>query len=374
MMYTNFITLYLCHPNTTERWGEKRMRHGRMRKTTLAALGIFLALGMTACNTAGGGSTSSGQLKELNVALFPNLTHAQGLVGKNNGTFQKAVGSGVTINWKSYNAGPDEVQAFLTGAEDIGYIGPGPALTGYVQSHGDIQIVAGSTDGGALLVARKGVDIKNVKDLAGKKVAIPQYGNTQHLLLLNLLKENGLKTTDKGGTVTVQQVNNPDVQTLFDKGALDAALVPEPWGSTLVQKDSAQVVLDENALWRNGEYATAVVIARKEFIKAHSDVLEKFLKAHVELTDYIHKNPSAAQDAVNAQINVLTQKKLSADILASSFKNTTVVNDPAKASVLDFAKFAKDAGYLQGSTSYGTLFDFTALNKALKADGKASIS
>lgn len=356
--------------------GKMQMGHRAVKWAALVAASALLTVGLAACSNTGSnaGSGSVGTLKTLNVALFPNITHAQALVGKNNGDFQKAVGSGTTINWKSFNAGPDEVQAFLTGAEDIGYIGPGPAITGYVQSRGDIQIVAGSTDGGALLVARKGVDISSVKDLAGKKVAIPQYGNTQHLLLLNLLKKNGLKTADKGGTVTVQQVNNPDVQTLFDKGALDAALVPEPWGSTLVQKDGAKVVLDQNAIWRNGNYATAVVIARKEFIQKHADVLEKFLKAHVELTDLINQNASVAQNAINSQINVLTQKKLSADILASALKNTTVVNDPAKASVLDFAAFAKDAGYLQGSSDYRTLFDLTTLNQVLKADGKATIS
>lgn len=353
------------------------MKQHVVKKTVLLLAGTLVAMGLSACQSAGTGSASDGSgstLKQVNVALFPNLTHTQGLVGKNNGDFQKALGSGITINWKSYNAGPDEVQSFMTGAEDIGYIGPGPAITAYVQSHGDIQIVAGSADGGMLLVARKGANIKKVKDLSGKTVSIPQYGNTQHLLLLNLLKENGLKTTDKGGTVTVQQANNPDVQILFDKGSLDAALVPEPWGSTLIQKDGAQIVLDQNALWRNGQYAATVVIARKEFIKQHPDILEKFLAAHVKLTDKINQNPAAVQTAINKQIFALTQKKIPNAILASSLKNTTVVNDPAKASVLDFAKFAKDAGYLQGISDDKMLFNFTAINKALKADGKTALS
>lgn len=354
--------------------GELHMRRRSIKYAAIALSGVFLVSGMAGCNanTRGSGS-SSAPLKQLNVAVYPNFTHAQALVGKDNGDFQKAVGSEITIHWKSFNAGPDEVQAFLTGAEDIGYIGPVPAVTGYVQSHGDLQIVAGSTDSGTLLVARKGVDMKSIKDLAGKKVAVPQYGNTQHLLLLNLLKQNGLKDAAKGGTVTVQQVNNPDIQTLFDKGSLDAALVPEPWASTLVQNDGAQVVLDQNAIWRSGKYATAVVVARKDFIKEHPDILEKFLKAHVALTDSINKNPTAAQDAINNQIGVLTQKKLSSNILASSFKNTLITNDPAKGSVLGYATLANDAGYLQGSSGYKDLFDLTALNKVLKADGKQNI-
>ncbi len=340
-----------------------------IRRPFRVAAGLLLALSLTAC----GSGSSASSLKKVNIALMPNVTDAQALIGKNNGTFAKSLGSGVSISWRSFNAGPDEIQAFLTGAEDIGYIGPGPALTGYVQSHGDIQIISGSADGGMMLVARSGTNIQSVKDLSGKKVAIPQFGNTQHLLLLNLLKKNGLKTTDKGGTVTVEQVTNADVQAMFERGTLDAALVPEPWGTTLVKKSGARIVLDEKSLWMKGQYATTVVIARKEFIRKHPDIVEKFLEAHVSLTELVQKEPVSAQKAVNAQMALITGKKLSASILASSFQNLSAVYDPSKTSVLAFKQFAQDAGYLK-SESGKDLFDLSILNKVLKADGKTPVS
>ena len=346
-----------------------------LHKNNAAALLAILVLtvgSLAGCQPASE-KTSSGT-SSLRIALFPNITHAQGLVGKENGDFQKAVGSNVKITWTSFNAGPDETQAFMAGSEDIGYIGPGPAISAYVQSHGDIQIIAGSTDAGELLVSRKGVAISSVKDLAGKKVGVPQFGNTQHLTLLHLLKDNHLKPTTQGGTVEVVEANNSDVQSLFEKGQLDAALVPEPWGSTLFQKAGATIVLDEKSIWRNGQYATAVVIARKDYIDKHPDIVENFLKAHVALTKYINQNPEKAEQAVNGQIQQLTQKQLSSDILAASFKRLSVVNDPAKSSVKDFYTFSKDAGYIKGSDSLSNLFNLTALNKVLKASGEKTIS
>lgn len=323
--------------------------------------------------SASSASTSSAKTA-LRIALFPNITHVQGLVGKDTGAFQKAVGDSVTITWNSYNAGPDETQAFLAGSEDIGYIGPGPAISANIQSHGDIQIIAGSTDAGELLVARKGVSIASVKDLAGKRVGVPQFGNTQHLTLLHLLQQNGLAPTTKGGKVEVVQANNADVQSLFEKNQLDAALVPEPWGTTLIKNAGAQVVLDEKTIWRDGKYATAVVIARKDFIQKHPDIVEAFLKAHVELTAQVNKDPQAAENSVNNQIYLLTHKKLSSDILSASFPRVLVVNDPAGDSVKDFYTISKDAGYIKDNATLSDVFDLAPLNKVLKEEGQPAVA
>ncbi len=61
-----------------------------------------------------------------------------------------------------------------------------------------MQIIAGAANAGAVLVVRDGAGIESVEDLDGKNVSIPQLGNTQHLSLLNLMKENGLKTKAEG--------------------------------------------------------------------------------------------------------------------------------------------------------------------------------
>ncbi len=62
----------------------------------------------------------------IRVGAFPNITHPQAMVGKSNGWFDKAMGPGVKIEWKSFNAGPSAIEALFAGAIDMTYIGPEP--------------------------------------------------------------------------------------------------------------------------------------------------------------------------------------------------------------------------------------------------------
>lgn len=329
---------------------------------------MFGIVSMTAC-----GAKKADSDVKVRIAHFPNITHSQALIGRAEGQYQKALGDGNKIEWKEFNAGPSEIEALFAGEIDIGYIGPGPAINGYAKSKGDIQIIAGATDAGAILVTRKDLVLKSVKELSGKKVAVPQFGNTQDLSLRNLLLENGLKDTTKGGTVEIRQAENPDIKTLLDKGEIDAALVPEPWGSRLVKEVNANVLLDYKGVWRDGKYTTAVVIVRTKFLKEHPDIVEKFLRTHVELTEYINKNPEKAKSVVNEQLNVLTQKPLPKDVLDEAFKRLTVTNDPQKDSVLGFIKLSVSTGFLKEEPDPKDLFNLKLLNKVLKEKGQEEI-
>ena len=164
-----------------------------------------------------------------------------------------------------------------------------PAISANVKSKGDVSLISGASQAGAELVKAPGSDIKSAKDLDGKTVAIPQIGNTQHLCLLKLLSDNGLKTVEEGGTVTVTDVENADVQNMMDQGNIDAALVPEPWGTTLVNS-GAEIVLDYDEVYKDGDYPVAVVVVRNEFMEEHPDLVNEFLAKHEEVTAYMQEN------------------------------------------------------------------------------------
>lgn len=339
-------------------------------------LSISLLLSLAGCSSKKADekvSAAAEQNVNVRVGYFPNITHAQALVGREQGSFQKAIGDTNKIDWKLFNAGPAEIEALFAGSIDIGYIGPGPAINGYAKSKGDIQIIAGATDAGAILVSRKGVSIKSVKELSGKKVAVPQFGNTQDLTLRHLMSQNGLKDTTKGGTVEVRQAENADILTLIQKGDIDAALVPEPWGSRLIKEANANVVLDYKDLLRQGNYTTAVVIVRTKFLKEHPQIVENFIREHVEITDYINKNPDKAKEIVNKQITELTQKGIAKDVLDASFKRMTVTNNPERDSVNDFVDYSVKEGFLKTKPDTKDLINLNVLNKVLKEKGLAQI-
>ena len=174
----------------------------------------------------------SNEKKILRIGYFPNINHAQAVIGLGNGDFQKALGNSITVQPFLFNAGPSAIEALLAKRVDVTYVGPNPAINGYVVSDGkDLRIISGAASGGAVFVVRNDSGIKSPKDFAGKKFASPQLGNTQDIALRKYLLDNGYKTTDNGGNVTVTPVANPDILTLFLKKQLDGAWVPEPWGA-----------------------------------------------------------------------------------------------------------------------------------------------
>lgn len=339
-------------------------------KSIQKTLAIAAILSLTLLMMAGCKNESAqGGPVGVRIAHFPNITHSQALVGLANGEFQKQIGENYDVEFKTFNAGPAELEAFLAGEVDLGYIGPGPAINGYVKSGGELVILAGATNAGAILVSAKDLIIDDLKDLAGKKIAVPQLGNTQHLSLLNLLAQNGLSDTTKGGDVEIVAADNPDIKTLLDSGEVDAAFVPEPWGSRLVAEVGANIILDYDEVFRDGRYTTAVVIGRREFVEAHPQIVEAFLKAHVELTAYINENPAQARKTVNEQIAVLTSKPLDEAILEQAFSRLTVTFDPEKASVEDFAAFSVNAGFLDEQPDLTDAFYLDLLNKVLIEKG-----
>ena len=317
--------------------GAKEMLFSRELSKQTVVISITLCLLLWLIGSCGKNQTQT-ELTQINVACFPNITHAQALLLKGQGSLEQAFGDKIKIKWLTFNAGPSEIEAMFAGEVDIGYIGPVPAVSGYVQSKGDLYIIAGASNGGSVLVSRNDADIWTAADLAGKTVAVPQYGNTQHLSLLALLTANGLAPTISGGNVKVVQSSNADIANLMDQRNIDAALVPEPWGSILELNRNGRVVLDYDQVDPNGIPSTAVVIVRKDFLDAYPDAVKKFMKSHKEATAYINDNQTDALKIINSQIAGITQKPIEEQILVNSFQRLQITYDIPVTSVMDFAK------------------------------------
>jgi NitT/TauT family transport system substrate-binding protein len=304
----------------------------------------------------------------LRVGYFPNITHAQALVGRANGQFEKALGAGVQIEWKAFNAGPSAIEALFANAIDLTYVGPNPSVAGYVRSQGQaVRVIAGAASGGASLVVRKDAGIRNASDFHGKKVATPQLGNTQDVALRSWMRANGLKSREKGGDVQVLPISNPDQLTLFLKGQIDAAWAPEPWAARLVHDGGGSIFLDERDLWPDRQFVIANIIVSPKFLREHPDVVKSFLRAHVELTEWINKNAAQAKQILNQQLQKETGKPLAPDVLDDAFSRMQVTYDPIRSSLLKSTDQAFDEGFLgRTKPDLSGLYDLTLLNEVLR--------
>lgn len=320
---------------------------------------------------AADGAPAAGAPATVRLAYFPNFTHAAALVGTARGTFADALGPNVTLDLKTFNAGPALIEALFAGEVDIGYIGPNPAINGYVKSKGEaLRIIAGASSGGALFIVRPEANIKEAKDLDGKTFATPQLGGTQDVALRYYVQKNGLQTADQGGTVTILPTQNPDILTLFQQGQIDGAWVPEPWAARLILEAKGEVFIDEREEWPDGKFVTTHVIVSTQFLNQHPDLVERFLKAHVDSVQFINDNADQAKKIVNSEIERITTKPLAQEVLDKAFSTTEVTYDPLPKTLLVSADYAFELGFL-GDTrpDLAGIYNLGPLNTVLEEEG-----
>ena len=311
----------------------------------------------------------------IRVGAFPNVTHAQAMVGKANGWFDKAMGPQVKVQWTTFNAGPSAIEALFAGAIDMTYVGPNPAINGYVRSNGEaLRVIAGAASGGASLIVRNDAGINRPEDFHGKRVATPQFGNTQDVALRNWLKMHGLQSNDKGGDVRIMPMANPDQLTLFLKKDLDAAWAPEPWATRLIHEGNGRLLVDERSLWPNGQFVIGLLVVNTKFLKAHPDLVKSWIRANVDLTDWINAHPSEAKKLLNEQIQRETGKALPAAVLDEAFSRMQVTYDPLHSALNAAAQQAFSDGFLgRQMPDLSGLYDLTLLNQVLAEKKRKAI-
>jgi sulfonate transport system substrate-binding protein len=312
------------------------------------------------------GATS--QKKVLRLGYFPNVNHAQAVIGIQTDDFKKQLGDNIDLQPTTFNAGPSAIEALLAKRIDATYVGSNPAINGYVASGGkDLRIISGAASGGAVFVVRNDSGINSPKDFAGKKFATPQLGNTQDVALRKYLLDHGYKTTENGGNVTVVPVSNADTLTLFLKKQLDGAWVPEPWGARLVKEGGGKILLDERDLWPQGKFVTNNIVVRTDYLQNNPDVIKKLLAANVNETLWINSHKEQAAKLLNDGIKKLTGKTIPADVLNASLSRIDFTYDPLKLQLLQSANNAFDVGYLgKQRPDLSGIFDTTLLDQVLK--------
>ena len=303
---------------------------------------------------------------KVTVGHFSNITHAQGVIGHANHWFEENLAPDAFIDWKIFNAGPSAVEAMFAGQLDIAYIGPSPAVNAYVKSDGEaVRIVSGSSSGGAALVVRADTGIEKPENFHNRKIASPQLGNTQDVALRSWISKQGLKLKEVGGDVQVLPLANADPLTLFLKKEIDAAWTVEPWVSFLLQNGGGKMFLSESELWKDGRYASTVVLVRTKFLNEHPDLVKRFLQTHVKLTDWIRANPEQAKTEFKKELERETGREFSQKLLDESWGRVEFTSDPLPSTVRAQALAATQAGFLKKDPDLRFLFDTELLKEVL---------
>ena len=239
---------------------------------------------------AGCGTTKE-KNRQLRMACFPNITHAQALLMKNRQTLEKELGDAWDVSWTTFTAGSSEVEALFAGEIDIGYIGHG-AHKLCINGRASIFLFSHLGNGDAI-VGLKSHGVESLADLRGKKVGYSSGTSSENILLL-ALKRAGLTMND----ITAFEMDASSLTSAMTSGSLDACATWSPSTETMCSQigDDA-VVIARNDTFADETVNVASWIVMPKWAEENHDTLVKFTKALYKGEDYRAKDENKRQVA-----------------------------------------------------------------------------
>ena len=188
----------------------------------------------------------------------------------------KAVG--YKVAWTEFPSGPPLLEALNVGAIDFGNTGEAPPI--FAQAAGaPLQYVAyepAAPKGEAILVP-KDSPIKTVAELKGKKVALNK-GSNVHYLLVKALEKAGVRYSD----VEVAYLAPADARAAFERGAVDAWVIWDPFQSAAEAATGARTLADGTGIVSNYQF----YFSSKAFLQRDPKIVDLVLAQLSEVDDW----------------------------------------------------------------------------------------
>jgi NitT/TauT family transport system substrate-binding protein len=274
-----------------------------MKRTAVSLSAAALLLPLSACGgsaEAGSGSTVTVtvgyQSKTINTVTAGTLLRSLGYFEKQLNALHD--GHTYKVDWQDYATGAPITAQMTAGKIDIGSMGDYPLLLNAARGKQlgrptHLISVTGYNLRGGLNTVVTAPDSKltSLKDLKGKKVST-SIGSAADGTLVRALQRVGIDP-DKGISKLNQQ---PAVgASALSAGSVDALSQFVAWPGLLAYQGKAKALYDGAQLNLPTFHG---VTAREDFAERHPAVLDAFLKAQTQATDYLSSHPVTAAEKV----------------------------------------------------------------------------
>lgn len=198
-------------------------------------------------------------------------------------------------------ASADEITPqLIQGKLDIAAVPANLAAILYNNTQGAIQVLAINTLG-VLYIAERGDSVQTVADLRGKTLYTAGKGSTPEFALNFILRENGL---DPETDVRIEyKSEHSECLAAILQDADAVAMLPQPFATIAQSKaEDMRIALDLTAEWDklnlDSTMITGVVIARTEWLQAHSAEADAFLDDYQASVDFVNANTLEAAEMI----------------------------------------------------------------------------
>ncbi|WP_180135889.1 sulfonate ABC transporter substrate-binding protein [Acinetobacter sp. YH12070] len=248
-------------------------------KTLVLSTAVVGAMMMSGC-----GKKEADENVTLNIGfqkygLLPIL--------KERGTLETALKSqGVNIKWVEFPAGPQLLEGLNVGSVSFGEVGEAPPIFAQA-AQTDLVYIANqpAVPKAEALIVQKDSAIHSIQDLKGKRVALNK-GSNVHYLLLKLLEANQLKFSD----INVVYLPPADARAAFEKGAVDAWVIWDPFLSAAEHQLNARSIANGENLVKNYQF----YLADRKFAQENPKVLQAVVNELNLTTQWVSKNQDEA--------------------------------------------------------------------------------
>jgi NitT/TauT family transport system substrate-binding protein len=274
------------------------MRHVSL----LIALLVLLAAGCGDDDDAGGGGGggNGGDTQTLKVGVIPIADVAPLYLGMDKGFFEE---EGLKLQPQLAEGGAAIVPSVVSGDYQIGFSNT-TSLIIAASKNLPVQIISQGVLGGETpkeawdgVIVPKGSDIKELKDLEGKTVAVNTLNNVSQVVVNTALKKAGADYTK----VKYVEVPFPDMNAALESGRVDAAFQVEPGYSGGLAAGSKNISNAYEEMAPN--YTVATYFASKQYIAENRDVIDRFNRAMKKSLDYASQH----DDEVRAIVGTYTE-------------------------------------------------------------------
>lgn len=274
-----------------------------MNPTRLAALAATVVLAATGCSVDSAGTDDNAvnvvigyQSKTINTVTAGTLLRAQGYLEHRLDDIGAKTGKKYHVEWQDYDTGAPITAQMVAEKIDIGSMGDYPMLINGSKTQSNerakTELVAatGSSPTGSLnmVVVSPDSPVQSLSELAGQKVSA-SVGSAGHGTLVRALGKEGIS----GVEVLNQQ---PQIgASALESGQVKALSQFVAWPGLLVFQNKARLLYDGAEL----NYPTwHGVVARRAYAAAHPEVLDAFLQAQLDATDFLNTKPLEAAKIV----------------------------------------------------------------------------
>ncbi len=239
------------------------------------------------------------QSKTINTVTAGTLLRAKGFLEQRLAKLTAAGGPKYQVEWQDYDTGAPITAQMVAEKIDIGSMGDYPLLINgsrtqvSEQSRTELVSVTGYQPKGSLnmVVVPPNSPIESLRDLAGKKVSA-SVGSAGDGTLRQALTRAGIDP--KSGVQILNQ--QPQIgASALDSGQVQALSQFVAWPGLLVFQNKAQLLYDGAELNVPTFHG---VVARRDYAKQHPEVLDAFLQAQLDATDFLHAKPLESAETV----------------------------------------------------------------------------